>query len=227
MLLDVRHGAFPFACDPCETLLLLRRISTREGPVKSGRLSPLKEDTDIIKRVQDGDSDAFSSLVVKYHRGVYNLAYRYTGNQEDAMDVTQETFLRAYRNIDSFQLGKPFKPWIFRIARNVCIDRGRKLGRSLPEESLEGNVITQVRASSPAPGPEQVYDKRELREILEDAIRQLDEGYRELIILFHLEGLSIKECSEITGLKGTVIKNRLYRGRQALRKILQENDFQR
>ena len=72
MLLDVRHGAFPFACDPCETLLLLRRISTREGPVKSGRLSPLKEDTDIIKRVQDGDSDAFSSLVVKYHRGVYN-----------------------------------------------------------------------------------------------------------------------------------------------------------
>jgi RNA polymerase sigma-70 factor (ECF subfamily) len=227
VLLDVRHGAFPFACDPCETLLLLRRISTREGPVKSGRLSPLKEDTDIIKRVQDGDSDAFSSLVVKYHRGVYNLAYRYTGNQEDAMDVTQETFLRAYRNIDSFQLGKPFKPWIFRIARNVCIDRGRKLGRSLPEESLEGNVITQVRASSPAPGPEQVYDKRELREILEDAIRQLDEGYRELIILFHLEGLSIKECSEITGLKGTVIKNRLYRGRQALRKILQENDFQR
>lgn len=210
-----------------ETLLLLRRISRTEGPVESRRLSRLKEDTDIIKRVKDGDSDAFSSLVVKYHRGVYNLAYRYTGNQEDAMDVTQETFLRAYRNIDSFQLGKPFKPWIFRIARNVCIDRGRKLGRSLPEESLEGNVITQVRASSPAPGPEQVYDKRELREILEDAIRQLDEGYRELIILFHLEGLSIKECSEITGLKGTVIKNRLYRGRQALRKILQENDFQR
>lgn len=210
-----------------ETLLLLRRISRTEGPVESRRLSRLKEDTDIIKRVKDGDSDAFSSLVVKYHRGVYNLAYRYTGNQEDAMDVTQETFLRAYRNIDSFQLGKPFKPWIFRIARNVCIDRGRKLGRSLPEESLEGNVITQVRASSPAPGPEQVYDKRELREILEDAIRQLDEGYRELIILFHLEGLSIKECSEITGLKGTVIKNRLYRGRQALRKILQENGFER
>ena len=227
MLLDVRHGAFPFACDPCETLLLLRRISTREGPVKSGRLSPLKEDTDIIKRVQDGDSDAFSSLVVKYHRGVYNLAYRYTGNQEDAMDVTQETFLRAYRNIDSFQLGKPFKPWIFRIARNVCIDRGRKLGRSLPEESLEGNVITQVRASSRLRVPSKCTTKRELREILEDAIRQLDEGYRELIILFHLEGLSIKECSEITGLKGTVIKNRLYRGRQALRKILQENDFQR
>ncbi len=209
-----------------ETLLLLRRISRTEGPVESRRLSRLKEDTDIIKRVKDGDSDAFSSLVVKYYRGVYNLAYRLIGNQEDAMDITQEAFLRAYRNIDSFQLGKPFKPWIYRIARNVCIDRGRKLGRSLPEESLEGNVVTQVRASSPAPGPEQVYDNRELREILEGAIGQLDEGYRELIILFHLEGLSIKECSEITGLKGTVIKNRLYRGRQALRKILQENGFE-
>lgn len=208
-----------------ETLLLLRRISRTEGPVESRRLSRLKEDTDIIKKVQDGDSDAFSSLVVKYYRGVYNLAYRLTGNQEDAMDISQETFLRAFRNIDSFKLGHPFKPWIYRIARNVCIDRGRKLGRSLPEESLEGNVVTQVRASSPMPGPEQLYDNRELREILEDAIGQLDEGYRELIILFHLEGLSIKECSEITGLKGAVIKNRLYRGRQALRKILQERGF--
>jgi RNA polymerase sigma-70 factor (ECF subfamily) len=141
------------------------------------------------------------------------------------MELTQETFLRAYRNIASFQVGKPFKPWIYRIAHNVCIDRGRKLGRSLPEESLEGNVVTQARASSPVPGPEQVYDNKELREILENAIGQLDEGYRELIVLFHLEGLSIKECSEITGLKGTVIKNRLYRGRQALRKILQERGF--
>jgi len=141
------------------------------------------------------------------------------------MDITQETFLRVYRGIGSFKLGKPFQPWVYRIARNLCIDRGRKLGRSIPEESLDANVVTRARASSSKPGPDQVYANKELREILEAAIGQLGEGYRELIILFHLEGLSIKEISEITGLKGTVIKNRLYRGRQALRKILQENDF--
>jgi len=141
------------------------------------------------------------------------------------MDITQETFLRAFRAIDSFKLGRPFKPWVYRITRNLCIDRGRKIGRRLPEESLDGNEVIQARASSDRPGPGQTYDKKELREILETAIGQLKEGYRELIILFHLEGLSIKEISAITGLKGTVIKNRLYRGRQALRKILVENGF--
>lgn len=141
------------------------------------------------------------------------------------MDITQETFLRAYRAIDSFKLGRPFKPWVYRITRNLCIDRGRKIARRLPEESLDGNEIVKVTASSDRPGPDQTYDKKELREVLEKAIGQLREGYRELIVLFHLEGLSIKEISNITGLKGTVIKNRLYRGRQALKKILTSNGF--
>ncbi len=141
------------------------------------------------------------------------------------MDITQEAFLRVFRGIPSFQLGKPFLPWVYRITWNLCADRGRKIGRSLPEESLDGNEITRARVSSEEPAPDQIYENKELRETLKQAVNKLKDGYRELIILFHVEGLSINEISEITGINATVIKNRLYRGRQALKKILLEDGF--
>ncbi|HHY17373.1 MAG TPA: sigma-70 family RNA polymerase sigma factor, partial [Firmicutes bacterium] len=158
----------------------------------------MKQDTDIIKKVQNGDNDAFGDLVEKYHRNVYNLAYRLTGDREDAMDITQEAFLRVFRSISSFQTGKPFLPWVYRITWNLCADRGRKIGRSLPEESLDGNEITRARVSSQRPAPDQIYETKELGETLSKSIGRLREGYRELIVLFHIDGLSIKEISKIT-----------------------------
>lgn len=164
-------------------------------------------------------------MVQKYHRSIYNLAYRLTGNREDAMDVTQEALFRVYRGLPSFELGKPFLPWVYRITWNLCADRGRKIGRSPSEESLDDNEVEQARLSSPGPSPEKSYENKELGEILKDAIGKLKDGYRELVILFHIEGLSIREISEITGMKETVIKNRLYRGRQVLRKILEDGGY--
>lgn len=161
----------------------------------------------------------------KYHRNVYNLAYRLTGNREDAMDITQEAFFRIFRGLSSFQPDKPFLPWVYRITWNLCADRGRKIGRSLQTESLEDNEMKETRVSSPGLTPEKSYENKEMEQALSEAIDKLKDGYRELITLFHLEGLSIKEISQITGMKETTIKNRLYRGRQNLRKILESAGY--
>ena len=95
------------------------------------------EDRKLIERAQRGDKDAFAALAQRYHRNIYSLAYRMTGNREDAMDITQEVLLRAFRAIASFQPDKPFLPWIYRITWNICADRGRKIGRTPSEESID------------------------------------------------------------------------------------------
>jgi RNA polymerase sigma-70 factor (ECF subfamily) len=179
------------------------------------------EDRELVESAQRGDKDAFAVLVQKYHRNIYNLAYRMTGNREDAMDVTQEVLFRAYRALASFQPDKPFLPWVYRITWNICADRGRKIGRTPQEDSLDENEDGAARVPSSVLSPDVTYEHKELGEVLSLAIGKLSEGYRELIVMFHLDGLSIKEISDVTGMKETVIKNRLYRGRQMLRKILE------
>lgn len=179
------------------------------------------EDRKLVESAQRGDKDAFATLVQRYHRNIYSLAYRMTGNREDAMDVTQEVLLRAYRAIASFQPDKPFLPWIYRITWNICADRGRKIGRTPSEESIDDANAGASRLASSAPSPDKEFERQEVARVLRAAIDQLAEGYRELIILFHLEGLSIREISDVTDMKETVIKNRLYRGRQMLKRILE------
>ncbi len=181
------------------------------------------EDRDLIRKVQNGDTEAFTGIVQKYNGRLYNLAYRMTGDREDAMDITQEAFFRAYRALPSFEIGRPFLPWIYRIAWNLCADRGRKIGRTPFETSLD-DEDNPLRHRLPGRGarPLQEYEKREIAEMLDDAIGQLGDGYRELVVMFHLDGLTIKEISQVSGMKETVVKNRLYRGRQMLRKILEK-----
>jgi len=183
------------------------------------------EDRELIESAQSGNKEAFAVLVQQYSKNIYNLAYRMTGNREDAMDVTQEVLFRAYRALASFQPDKPFLPWVYRITWNICADRGRKIGRSLPEDSMDEMEEGAARIASSTPSPDATYEQKELSDVLKATIAELPEGYRELIVMFHVDGLSIKEVSEVTGMKETVIKNRLYRGRQMMRKILEAGGF--
>lgn len=179
------------------------------------------EDRELIESAQNGNKEAFAVLVQQYSKNIYNLAYRMTGNREDAMDVTQEVLFRAYRALASFQSNKPFLPWIYRITWNICADRGRKIGRTPQEDSLDVIEENAARIPSSSPSPDSIYEHREQAGVLSKAIAELPDGYRELIVMFHIDGLSIKEVSDVTGMKETVIKNRLYRGRQMLRKTLE------
>lgn len=179
------------------------------------------EDRELIESAQSGNKEAFGVLAQKYTRNIYNLAYRMTSNREDAMDVTQEVLFRAYRALASFQPDRPFLPWVYRITWNICADRGRKIGRTPPEDSIDETEDGAARLPSKTPSPDVTYENMELHRILSEAVNQLADGYKELIVMFHMDGLSIKEISDVTGMKETVIKNRLYRGRQMLRKILE------
>jgi len=183
------------------------------------------EDRELIESAQSGNKEAFAVLVQQYSKNIYNLAYRMTGNREDAMDVTQEVLFRAYRALASFQPDKPFLPWVYRITWNICADRGRKIGRTPQEDSIDEIEENAARIPSSSPSPDSTYEHQELAEVLKKAIAELPEGYRELIVMFHVDGLSIKEVSDVMGMKETVIKNRLYRGRQMLRKILEGGGF--
>lgn len=183
------------------------------------------EDRELIESAQSGNKEAFAVLVQQYHKNIYNLAYRMTGNREDAMDVTQEVLFRAYRALASFQPDKPFLPWVYRITWNICADRGRKIGRTPQEDSIDEMEEGTARIPSSSPAPDAMYEHKELAEMLKTAIAELPDGYRELIVMFHVDGLSIKEVSDVTGMKETVIKNRLYRGRQMMRRILEAGGF--
>ena len=141
------------------------------------------------------------------------------------MDVTQEALYRVYWALNGFQPDKSFLPWVYKITWNICADRGRKKIRSPVQESFDSIEYELARFAGNGPQPEAAYENMELGNILKDAVGKLKEGYRELIVMFHVDGLSIKEISQITGMKETVVKNRLYRGRQMLRQILKEGGF--
>jgi len=176
---------------------------------------------ELITRSQNGDINAFEELVAKYERKVFSIAFRFMGNQEDASDLAQEAFLKAYQSIKQFRKEASFSTWICRIVSNVCRDELRKLKRSsqtsLDEEVWleEGTVAKQIKDNRPT--PEQIYENNELKGYLQNLINNLIPEYRMVVILRDIQDYSYEEISEILGCSLGTVKSRLYRGRKALR----------
>jgi len=178
------------------------------------------EDSRLVQQTLDGDKETFRALVDKYKRPIYNLAYRILGNVEDANDVAQETFLCAYRSLDTFDLKRNFSPWIFKIATNLCFDRLRK--KKLNTVSIddpiseEDNIRWQLPDSSM--DPQNLYESKELQDVVQRLIASLPEKYRAVIVMRHSQGLSYEEIAEILDQPVGTVKTHLHRAR----KILQE-----
>ncbi|MFZ7102704.1 MAG: RNA polymerase sigma factor [Peptococcaceae bacterium] len=176
---------------------------------------------ELITRSQSGDLDAFEELVAKYERKVYAIAYRFMGNPEDASDLSQEAFLKAYQSIKGFRQEASFSTWICRIVSNVCRDELRKLKRtnqtSLDEEVWleEGSVAKQLKDNGPT--PDQQCENNELKEYLQGLINNLSPEYRMVVILRDIKGYSYEEIAEIAGCSLGTVKSRLNRARKALR----------
>ncbi|WP_042357741.1 RNA polymerase sigma factor SigW [Bacillus rubiinfantis] len=176
-----------------------------------------------IKQVIKGDQDAFGEIVEIYKNSVYQLCFRMLGNRHEAEDIAQETFLRAYVNIRSFNQELKFSTWLFRIATNLCIDRLRK---KKPDYYLDAEVAgsegltmySQIPANTPL--PEKELEGLELQEVVQKEILKLPEKYRSAIVLKYIEDLSLNEISEILDLPLGTVKTRIHRGREALRKQL-------
>jgi RNA polymerase sigma-70 factor (ECF subfamily) len=178
-----------------------------------------------IRQVKNGDQNAFSEIVELYKDKVYLLCYRMLGNRHEAEDIAQEAFIRAYINIDSYNIDKKFSTWLYRIATNLSIDRIRK---KKPDFYLDAEVkgtegltmYSQVAADIAL--PEEELESLELQQSVQAEILKLPEKYRAVILLKYIEELSLKEISEILGLPISTIKTRIHRGREALRRQLRE-----
>ncbi|MGQ9707486.1 MAG: RNA polymerase sigma factor [bacterium] len=180
-------------------------------------------DEELVRRAQKGNMEAFEELVRRYERKVYNIAYRLLGNEEDATEALQDTFLRVFRFIRKFSFKSSFYTWLYRIATNVSLTRLRRR-KMTGMVSLDAPVPASedLKFDIPDTGqtPQEAFEQKRLRERLEQAVKQLPEEYRAVVVLRDLEGLSNEEVSRVLKLSVPAVKSRLHRGRLALRERL-------
>ncbi len=185
---------------------------------------PMSEEQALIRAAQHGDLEAFNCLVLQYQQQVYNVAYRMMGDAASASDMTQETFISAYRHVGSFRAGS-FKNWLLRIARNACYDELRRRKRR-PTVSLDQAIVTEegiIEFDLPASadGPEQTVQRLELADLLQRGINLLPIEQRLTLVLSDVQGLRYDEIAAITRSKNGTVKSRLSRARANLREYVQ------
>ena len=180
----------------------------------------------IIEKVLAGDNNAFGELVEIYQDRVYNLALRMSGNADDAFDLAQEAFFRAWRGLSGFQFESAFSTWLFRLTSNVCLDwlraKKRRPTVSLTTLDDEGEEV-QMEIRDPGKGPEELLLAAEDRKALAKALNELPVEYREILTLRAINDLSYEEISRILNLREGTVKSRLSRARLALRNKLLQN----
>jgi len=178
----------------------------------------------LVNRSRNGDAAAFSELVNRYERRIFRLAKRITQNDEDAEDVLQEAFLKAYQNLDSFQGNSKFYTWLVRISVNEALMklRKRKTDKTVPlDEPMDTGEETVQREIAVWEGnPEQRYSQEELHGILDEAIDSLKPVYRTVFVLRDVEEMSTEETAEALNLSIPAVKSRLLRARLQLRERL-------
>lgn len=183
-----------------------------------------KGETYLVQKCKQGDIEAFEVILKIYEKKIYNFAYRMLGDKEDAMDTTQEVFMKAYKSINTFNGNSSFSTWLFKIAKNVCIDYLRKNDKARIY-SLDKTIKIdgeEIKKETPDTSnlPEEIVKKRELQRIVHQAIARLPEKYKAVIILRDLQNFSYKEIAEILNCSIGTVKSRISRGRKELKNIL-------
>jgi RNA polymerase sigma-70 factor (ECF subfamily) len=181
----------------------------------------------LIDKAKAGDIQSFEMLVEKHQKRIFNIALRVIGNHADAADLAQNALIRIYKSIGNFKEESSLSTWIYRITMNVCFDelrrrKNRKLISIEQEIQLDdGDVKRQLESESPQPS--EAAEKKELKSIVRNAIEQLSDEHKEVIILRDLQAFSYDEIASILDLPVGTVKSRINRARSALKKILTEN----
>lgn len=177
-----------------------------------------------IEAARQGDQDAFAELVRLYEKRVFALTMRMCRNPEDAAEAAQEAFLSAWQGLRFFRGEASFSTWLYRLASNACVDLLRREGRhraaagaSLDDEEMK------IDAVDPAPSPQDVAERRELREQVEAGLAALSPEHRQVLVLREMHQLSYDEISQVLSLDVGTVKSRISRGRRQLRKFLLES----
>jgi RNA polymerase sigma-70 factor (ECF subfamily) len=181
-------------------------------------------DLAVVARVKAGDHDAFRHLVERHSRSVFRLAYRLTGHEQDAEDVVQETFLRAFREIRRFEARSSFATWLYRITVNCSHDLLRQRPRAGSRPSLddpESRVAAELADPSAAADPLRELASRRIDERVRTAMNGLSDQERSAFVMRHFEGLSIEDIGRVLDLKTSAAKHSIFRAVHKLRRALE------
>ncbi len=185
-----------------------------------------EEESAIIAKVLDGDADAFEPLVTANKNFVYNIALKMLSNPEDAFDVSQEAFVKAYRSLKDFKGDSSFSSWLYRITANMCLDFMRKNKKRRAASIVyldDDNDLKEFDLPDTRFDPETELERKELGRAINDALTLLPEDQRSILLLRELNGMSYAEISDILNLETGTVKSRLFRARARLAKILRDN----
>src|SRR5438132_5170671 len=178
-------------------------------------------DEELVARSIRGDNESFDQLILRWERPIYALAYRTIGREEDARDVCQETFLRAFRGLSAFRGQAKFSSWLYRIALNLCRDWLRRERRApvtqLPEHT---DLLELAAASEPSESIEDLVARQDLARQVESVMAELPEEQRTAIVLKEYHGLTFQEIADLMGCPLSTVKTRMYQGLSVLRREL-------
>ncbi|MBN2184171.1 MAG: sigma-70 family RNA polymerase sigma factor [Candidatus Krumholzibacteriota bacterium] len=187
-----------------------------------------REDAILVERCLEGDEKAFEELLTKYRSPVFSICLRMVKNHSDAEDLAQEVFIRTFNVLDRYNPLYPFSSWLYRITSNLCIDFIRRRKKNIysldePVSGSDGEMSRQLPADTVDPDRE--LENREMMEVLNQAIADLPEHYRIIVILRHQEDLSYGEISENLGIPLGTVKARIHRARNMIKQVFMEKGF--
>jgi len=177
-------------------------------------------DAELIEKFCRGDAQAFNRVVERWQPRIQAVAYRYFNSHDEAMEMTQKTFIRVYKKASTLDDYRKFKAWIYRIANNLCLDETKRAGRrrSSPVETLRNHPAAKLDGDN----PERPLHQKELEAILQKALQQLPPEQRMVIIMKEYQDLTFREIAEILEIPESTVKSRLYYGLQKLRDIFDQ-----
>lgn len=193
-----------------------------QGPSPDTAMST---DAAMVRAVQQGDATAYRGLVEKYQQRIYHVIYGMVRNREDARDLTQDTFVKAFRNLDGFRADARFYTWLYRIAMNVTIDFTRRRARApvatgaeedVGERDANRGIADRTRDDNPV----RDLERKQLHTAILDAIGALPESHRQVVLLREVEGLSYKEIADVLDIKEGTVMSRLFYARKKLQEAL-------
>lgn len=184
----------------------------------------MMDEKKLIARILKGDHDAFAQIVTAYEDKVYHLCFRMCGDRDQAQDLAQEAFIKAWRGLAFYKHEASFSTWLYRLTSNVCIDHlRRQKRRTAVSLTADDEENTQLDVPDLAPTPEEKVLESQLHQAVSDAMGRLPEDFRLVLTLRVVEERSYDEIAEIMDLKPGTVKSRLARAREKLRKILLES----
>ncbi|HEY3081580.1 MAG TPA: sigma-70 family RNA polymerase sigma factor [Chloroflexota bacterium] len=182
-------------------------------------------DEPLAARAAAGDASAFEELVRRYQSSLLNFCYRMLGDPDDAADAAQQSLVQAYLHLPRTRLDLPFRPWLYRIARNQCLDRlraRRTVGLPEPGDDDEDDRAPGALLADPTPLPEELAERRDLQRLLGEAIGSLPERYRAVVALRYVTDLTFAEIGQSLGLPENTVKTFFQRAKALLRDYLRE-----